>query len=224
MGEIFEPAYYSVKQKLTLGLSKEVIDKAKAAHINISAITEQVLRAFTYEPAGYTNEDVVKAYAELFKSMQPVLDKYAATVTVGDLQEEEHGYPYDISLQKGELIINDSEGKKLGKISISEALPHLYEPAQILEALMKSLIRAAEKNKNKLATFKFASRFLRMLSEDEEQSQEPSRRTTQGSGKTPILFKRGDDVPIYVVPNPKTAVGSAKFDQDLDYHSVPTGE
>lgn len=32
-------------------------------------------------------------------------------------------------------------------------------------------------------------------------------------GKTPILFKRGDDMAIFVIPNARTAVSSAKFDQ-----------
>lgn len=32
-------------------------------------------------------------------------------------------------------------------------------------------------------------------------------------GKTPILFKRGDDMSVNVIPNARTAVSSAKFDQ-----------
>lgn len=32
-------------------------------------------------------------------------------------------------------------------------------------------------------------------------------------GKTPILFKRGDDMAVYTVPNKRTAISSAKFDQ-----------
>ena len=37
------------KHKLTLGLSKEVIDKAKAAGINISRLTENLLIVPTYQ-------------------------------------------------------------------------------------------------------------------------------------------------------------------------------
>jgi Post-segregation antitoxin CcdA len=172
VGEIFKPTRYNVKQKLTLGLSKEVIDKAKAAHINISAVTEQVLRAFTYEPEGYTQDDIANAYAELFKSMQPVLKKYGATVTVGENANQPNEPPYDIFLDNGELFIDDGMGYEPGEmpisVSISEALPYLYNPAQILEEMIKSLIRAAERNKEKLQAFKFASRFLRLLSEEDE--------------------------------------------------------
>jgi post-segregation antitoxin (ccd killing protein) len=42
------------KQKLTLGIESGIIDKAKAAGINISAITEHLLRSITYDPKGDT--------------------------------------------------------------------------------------------------------------------------------------------------------------------------
>jgi len=62
-------------------------------------------------------------------------------------------------------------------ISITEALPYLYDPPTILENLMNSLINVAEVNKNKPQTFQFASRFLKMLSEDEEHSSSAKRET-----------------------------------------------
>ena len=172
MGELFGSPHYNVKQKLTIGLSKEVIDRAKAARINISAVTEQVLRALTYEPAGYSNDDVADAYDRLFNSMLPVLDKYGTSVTVGLHTDFSNikGDPYEIILDNhGKLSIWKDDEEMDPSISITEALPFLYDVPGILEALMQSLITAAERNKNKLQTFKFASRFLKMLSEDEEQ-------------------------------------------------------
>lgn len=178
MGELFGSPHYDVKQKLTIGLSKEVIDRAKAARINISAVTEQVLRALTYEPAGYSNDDVADAYDKLFKSMLPVLDKYGAfDVMVGqhtNYSDMAGEFPIILDGQSTvahpELLIWSPDFLEVeASISITEALPYLYDPLTILEDLMESLIRAAEVNKNKLQTFKFASRFLKMLSEDEEQ-------------------------------------------------------
>lgn len=170
MGELFGSSHYYDKQKLTIGLSKEVIDRAKAARINISAVTEIALRTLTYEPAGYSNDDVADAYGKLFKLMLPVLDKYGASVTVGEVLDQ--GPPYDIELDKsGKLWIYSDmyEKDEYPSISIANALNYLYDPPRILEALVESLITAAERNKDKLQTFKFASRFIKMLSEDEEQ-------------------------------------------------------
>jgi len=56
---------------------------------------------------------------------------------------------------------------------------------------MESLIRAAERNKNKLQTFKFASRFLKTLSEDEEHSSSVKQETTfESTNKTQSLGVR----------------------------------
>ena len=71
------------KQKLTLGIDRGIIDRAKVAGINISAITEHLLRSITYEPKGDTTETVVKAYQALFDAMWPLVDKYDTTVEVG---------------------------------------------------------------------------------------------------------------------------------------------
>lgn len=71
------------KQKLTLGIERGIIDKAKAAGINISAITEHLLRSITYDPKGDTTEDVANAYQALFNATWPLLDKYDATLGVG---------------------------------------------------------------------------------------------------------------------------------------------
>src|SRR5881296_3676168 len=71
------------KQKLTLALNGEVIEKAKAAGINISAVTEQILKTMTFEPKGNTKKDLIKSYTMLFESIKPVLDRYDAEMVVG---------------------------------------------------------------------------------------------------------------------------------------------
>jgi hypothetical protein len=71
------------KQKLTLGLSRDVIERAKAAGINISSITEQLLNAITYEPtSAVTYDDLVKAYEALFEAMTHILQQYRTLVEV----------------------------------------------------------------------------------------------------------------------------------------------
>ena len=73
------------KQKLTLTVDRDVIEKAKAEGINISAITEQLLRAVTYQPNdGNTIDDVHKAYSALFSEVQTILKQYCTSIMVGD--------------------------------------------------------------------------------------------------------------------------------------------
>ena len=84
------------KQKLTLGIDRVIIDRAKAAGINISAITEHLLRCITYDPKGDTTETVVNAYQALFDAMWPLLDKFDTTVEVG--RDIDHNAVLKISL------------------------------------------------------------------------------------------------------------------------------
>src|SRR5215207_5361644 len=70
------------KSKLTLSLNKDVIQRAKAAGINISEITEKLLTAVTLTPSGNSYYDVVEAYMAFYESIKSVLGKYGAQVTV----------------------------------------------------------------------------------------------------------------------------------------------
>lgn len=57
----------------------------KAAYI--SAITEELLKSVTHEPKGKSDDDVVKAYEDLFTSMEPLVRKYNLQVEVGRYAE-----------------------------------------------------------------------------------------------------------------------------------------
>lgn len=165
------------KQKLTLGLSRTIIEKAKAAGINISAATEQLLLAITYEPNGNTKDDVVKAYEVLFNGIRPLLIKYDTRIIVGrcisytdsDLTEVSS---YDtICLEEAGLIYYDeSSDPKIAwpnSTSVSKVLPYLFKPFKILENLVLELTRAAEINRDKIKELNLALRFVRALSEED---------------------------------------------------------
>lgn len=65
------------KKKLTLSVDSEIIEKAtKDPEINISEITEKVLRAFTTSSKTADKEKLYSGYQELFKIMLPLLRKF----------------------------------------------------------------------------------------------------------------------------------------------------
>jgi hypothetical protein len=103
----------------------------------LSAVTEQVLKALTYEPVGYSNDHVVEAYDKLFKSMLPILDKYGTTVTVGCHTGAEYadrgcvGYIYLDNHGKLSICLESDDNDADPSISITEALPFLYDPPRI---------------------------------------------------------------------------------------------
>ena len=55
-----------MKEKLTLSVDKKVVKKAKEMGINISEITENVLKGFTFEPTSAEKTTLVEKYKELF--------------------------------------------------------------------------------------------------------------------------------------------------------------
>jgi len=65
-----------LEHNVTLGIDKDVIEKAKAAGINISSIAENLLKTMTYELKnddednnnnGNTRHDIARAYEALFR-------------------------------------------------------------------------------------------------------------------------------------------------------------
>jgi post-segregation antitoxin (ccd killing protein) len=81
------------KRKFTFSISDNEIERANAAGINISAITERLLHAVTYRPNnGNARGDVAAAYDALFEAIIPILEEYGTTVQVGGNPEYDKSY------------------------------------------------------------------------------------------------------------------------------------
>jgi len=157
------------KQKLTLGISKAVINKAKSAGINISEITEQLLTAMTFSPKGNTRDDVVAAYKVFFDAIQVLLAKYGAEVQVGRYLHE--GIDEEVVVYLGRKTLYkesfDSGLPIREEISnVEDVLDFLSNPKEILENLIKQLTAAAEENQRKLAELDFARRLIKTLDDE----------------------------------------------------------
>ena len=187
----------STKQKLTLGIDKNVIEKAKAAGINISAITENVLKTMTYKPMnnnnGNTRHDVARAYEALFREAWLLLSKYEQTgsydVKVGNWQydcEKKASTIICFNSRMGLAICYDVPGRPIQEpdISVERVLEAIdeYGLEKILENLLVALTHAAETNKLIITEIKFASqvlnKLLNMMSNKEEE-EGSKRRTTK---------------------------------------------
>jgi hypothetical protein len=160
------------KQKLTLGISKEIIEKAKAEKINISDITEKLLTVITYDK-GNTRDELIAAYETFLEAIQKKLKKYGTSIKVGE------SYIFDdvgniedevvIKLWSNGLYSHEVNGESVKKTSIAEEIDSLYSPKQILENLIPALIQAAEKNKAKIKEFEIALRFAEILPDTDEE-------------------------------------------------------
>jgi hypothetical protein len=187
-------------QKTTLDIDKNVIQRAKAAGINVPAVTEYLLKAITYQPNnGNTRDDVVRVYEALLSKAWSLLTKYDRMGGY-DVDVGECGYDAEKGLKKvicfdtlmGLSICYEDHGNPIeADIPVDRVLDVLYEPTKIIENIIISLTYAAETNKRKLDELESVLQFVKTLS-DEEQEEEGSqtskeRGTTTTKANRPLL-------------------------------------
>ncbi len=168
------------KQKLTLSVDSEIVERAKKADINISDITEKVLRAFTTSSKTADKEKLYEKYRELFNLMLPLLKKFRVNVFVGSeevWEEEPEGFgpiyddegnevDYDpgppsdvfgIYLESGGTLSHDREGPK----DIKQIDINLFNtPQQIVDQLLSSILRGVEYRKNQFKEIEMAKTII----------------------------------------------------------------
>jgi hypothetical protein len=161
------------KEKLTLSVDKEVVQKAKNLGINISEITEKVLAGYTAaeKPEG----DLYDAYQQLFDSILPLLKEFDCSVKIGDGVEhvtftdsggkETHDeVPITIFLCSDNSFYVDPFGDSFSDIR-GIAQGDFFSPEKILSNLISSLAGSKEKRKEKMAEIQMAKRIIEAMSE-----------------------------------------------------------
>ena len=163
------------RTKLTLGIDKQVIDKAKAAGINISSVTELLLKAMTFEPKRESYNDVLRSYENFLDAIKQILSKYKTGLTIGKISRfseinENEIVDDTINLDRfGVLYLWNDELEVASKVSVDQIINDLYPVNQILQDLLQELIKVSESSKDKLRELTFALKFLKTLSEDEKE-------------------------------------------------------
>lgn len=147
----------SGKRKLTLYVNEDVIEKAKKLDLNISEITEGVLRSYAFKPDELEKASLVEAYKTLFDSMVPTLRDFMTSVDVGEIESN----PWNNLPEKIVITLTQS-----GRFWYSVAddyndfddLPlwDLYEPTRILSNFINALSEAAEKRNERISELKIA--------------------------------------------------------------------
>jgi hypothetical protein len=184
------------KQKLTFDIiNKNVIQRAKAAGINVSAVTEYLLNAITHQPNyGNTRDDLVRVYEVLFSNAWSLLAKYDQ-IGGYDIDVGEYGYDTEKQLKKvicfdtlmGLSICYEDHGNPIqADIPVDRVLDVLYEPMKIIENIIISLTYAAETNKERLAELKSALQLVKDLSNEEQEEEEGSQTSKERKTATKL--------------------------------------
>ena len=162
-----------VKEKLTLSVDKEVVEKAKDLGINISEITERMLRGYTSaeKPKG----NLYEAYQKLFDSIVPLLREFDCNIKVAEGfdtvvstnkegNDVESEVPVEIYLEDDGSYYEDTfeySFKDIKKIPPRQFL----SPEKILSNLVNSLAKSEESRKEKMKEILMAKRIIDAMSE-----------------------------------------------------------
>lgn len=164
------------KQKLTLSVDKEVIEKARELDLNISEITENVLKSFVAEPDNEGDAEVAEKYKELFKTIQPVLKKFNTSVLVAENTtfEEKLNTIWEEKLflgyNSGLFIVDPSdEGhdfKTIDELKDEDFSKFSFNsPGKILSDLVKQLAESVENNKKLVKELEVTKRIVEVISQ-----------------------------------------------------------
>lgn len=157
------------KQKLTLSVEKELVEKAKKLGVNISEITEKVLKHISETKIKdvVAKEELNEAYKKLFAAMLPALKKFNTPVVVGTIEVEMRHKEGNIELYPDTVLLLNS-----GKLWMDElqATPnfeavYFYPPKEILSTYIDCLIKASERNKETLKELEIFRRVIEALTE-----------------------------------------------------------
>lgn len=122
--------------QLKSGYDCEVVQRAKAAGINVSAICDQLLLAVKYQPIrGNSRSGLVTTYENLFNAMKDILRDYETVVEVGLVTGVKKDWPLMWS-QSGQYT-EGYEGPET--TSIDEDVYFFYDPIQILYNLLSAI-------------------------------------------------------------------------------------
>lgn len=157
----------SEKQKLTLSVNKEVVEKAKEMGINISEITENVLRGFAFTPTELDDAELYSQYKELFSIMLPTMKKYDFSVPIAsdpvfDKKTDEHIWAFTIHLTTSSLFWVDEIEQSFSDIS---AIPisSFYPPRKILSSFIEKLTKSVDKRKEHLKELEMAKQIIQVI-------------------------------------------------------------
>ena len=173
------------KQKLTLSVDPDVVKKARGLGINISEITEGILRGFSFTPSGLETDALYEKYEQLFETMMPLLKKYGTSVQIGDYHIYE-GYEL-VAREEIDLLTSGELWCPALEISFKNIkeieLYCLRKPKDILTTFIETLSQSAEKHKQQLTELEMARRIIEAIGNSAPKKVTPKPRRSKSDKK-----------------------------------------
>jgi post-segregation antitoxin (ccd killing protein) len=167
------------KQKLTLSVETGIVEQAKRLGVNISEVTEQVLRGYAVKDEGLDWKSYKDQYLAFLHTMDPLLSKYRASVVVGDLfarpGEKDKSFEGEIRYYAGGRFSTDmiEDILTLDEIESPGYSVGLRNPGHVLQNFVRELEAAKIRRKEEIANLLIASRIVNAIYKADSKSGAP---------------------------------------------------
>lgn len=164
------------KKTTTLTLDEETVEKAKKMNINISELTETVLKGFTFEPSEVEEKALKSEYKQLFAAILPILKRQNIIICVGNLWSDvmyppnaagEERKTYEclsrISLSANGRFYLDNFDEEIDLEKTDDNDIIFQSPKQILSNLIKSIDDRKERRKEEIKEIEMVKRIVEAL-------------------------------------------------------------
>ncbi len=188
------------KSKLTLTVDAGTVEKAKRLGINISELTEKVLRGWVFDPHDESRDALLDHYKAMFDTMIPLLKEYDVTVHVADYyitfkDTLGRGKPHletvteEIFLQPGgqfwfpemEVAVRFEELRK-------ETELHFLDPEEVLQNFIGALEKGKARRHERLESLEVARRLIDAIVKIE--AEPGTKKAAHGSGPSSTQRRR----------------------------------
>jgi hypothetical protein len=164
------------KQKLTLSVETGIVEQAKKLGVNISELTEQVLRGYAIKDDGLDWKSYKGQYLAFLHTMDPLLTKYRASVVVGDLfarpGEKDKSYEGEIRYYGSGRFSTDmiEDYLTLDELESPSYSVGFRNPGYVLQTFVRELESAKIRRKEEIANLLIASRIVNAIYEADSKS------------------------------------------------------
>ncbi len=171
-----------LKQKLTLTVDGDTVEAAKKLGLNISELTERILKGYTFDPERLERGATRSQYEELLTSMDPLIQKFHCEVVVGTFWDGAIQESVPVSYGVDGLLCEDptrsDDDDTVYNVSVKAASVSFLRPNQILKNFFTAIEAEKSRRREEVESLVLAKKFVEALTEQE------SRRTKAGQVTT----------------------------------------
>jgi len=168
------------KEKLTLSVDKEVVQKAKSLGLNISDLTELALKGFTVSDKEADRDSLYRSYENLFAAIKPLLEEYGAWVQIASEELYDNNTGEYMDTQNISLCPDGAFSDDLFENRFSEIrkipVHILHPPQRILTNLVEALAKSIQGRKERLRELEMAKRIVDAIATTLQSRSQPRRK------------------------------------------------